>query len=86
MIPKRIQNATRVLGAPADWKDEGGPCAGIPVADVSTPEGPFMVSAWEMTPAEVQAVINGASVRLWIRGISHPVVVLDVSPVDNSAT
>lgn len=80
MIVKRIEGATRVLGAPPDWKDDGVTCVGLPVVDVVTDQGPFMVSAWEPTPDELQALLNGASVRLWVRGSGHPVVSLDVAP------
>lgn len=78
MIVKRIEGATRVLGAPADWKDDGATCVGLPVRDVVTSDGPFMISAWELTPKEVEALKGGASLHLWIRGTSHPVVALTV--------
>lgn len=81
MIVKRIADASRVLGAPADWKDDGS-CVGLPVLDVQTPEGNFMVSAWEPTPAEIQQLINGETLKLWIRGISHPVVAISVGPIE----
>jgi hypothetical protein len=78
MIVKRIEGATRVLGAPPDWKDDGASCVGLPVRDVLTDQGPFMVSAWEPTPAELEALKNGASLQLWVRGTGHPAVCLEV--------
>lgn len=82
MIVKRIEGTTRVLGAPADWKDDGASCVGLPICDVLTPEGPFMVSAWEPTPAEIEALKNGETLKLWIRGVAHPVVGLTVGPLE----
>lgn len=78
MIIKRIENATRVLGAPTDWKDDGAKCVGLPVLDVETSDGPFMVSAWEPTTDELKALLLGETVKLWVRGTSHPVVAITV--------
>lgn len=74
----RIKGATRDLGAPPDWKPEHGPCGSLPILDVVTDQGAFMVSAWEFTPEEVIALMGGATLKLWIRGTSHPVVALSV--------
>jgi hypothetical protein len=76
-IVKHIEHATRIIGAPKDWKP-GDACVGLPIRDVSTPQGPFMVSAWELTPAELTAVKEGATIKLWIRGTGHPVVKISV--------
>jgi hypothetical protein len=78
MIVKRIENASRILGAPEDWKDDGSSCVGLPVRDVSTDQGMFMVSAWEPTLEEIELITKGHSIQLWIRGTSHPVVSLTV--------
>lgn len=76
-----VEGATRNLGAPADWKPEHGHCGGLPVADVMTEQGPFMVSAWELTPDEILAIMGGATLKLWVRGNVHPVVALSVGPL-----
>jgi hypothetical protein len=78
MIVKRIINATRVLGAPTDWEPGKGLVVGLPICDVETPAGNFMVSAWEPTPEELAALNRGESLKLWIRGFAHPVVSLTV--------
>lgn len=78
MLIREIEGATRHLGAPADWDQSKGRCDVLPIADVMTDQGPFMVSAWAPTAEELAALNAGASVRLWIQGESHPVVVLDV--------
>jgi hypothetical protein len=81
MIIKRIENASRTFGAPHDWKNTDGPCQGLPVLDVVTEEGLFMISAWEPTPEELAALNRGESIKLWVRGTVHPVVALSVGPV-----
>lgn len=81
MIIKRIENATRVFGAPSDWDGKDMTCGALPIRDVVTPEGPFMVSAWEPTPTELEALQRGETLKLWIRGAGHPVVALTVGGV-----
>ena len=80
MLIKRIMGADMIFGAPPDWdKAAMGECAGLPVRNVDTPEGRFMVSAWEPTPAEVRRIIAGEPVYLWVRGSGHPVVSVTVA-------
>lgn len=69
-----------MLGAPPDWNDNGGDsfCGVLPIKDVETTEGHFMVSAWELTLEDVKALNEGATLKLWIRGHEHPVVALSV--------
>ena len=81
MIIKRIANATRVFGAPTDWDGNDMTCGALPIRDVATPEGRFMVSAWEPTPTELAALQRGETVKLWIRGPGHPVVALTVGDI-----
>lgn len=83
MIIKRIENASRVFGAPKDWDGSDTTCGALPVVDVETPEGDFMVSAWEPSPAELQAILRGETIKLWVRGSSHPVVALTVGDIAN---
>lgn len=80
MIIKRIENATRTLGAPHDCTTEE--VKGLPIRDMETNIGPFMVSAWEPTPDELAALNRGETIKLWIRGTQHPVVALTVGDVD----
>lgn len=81
MLIKRILGADHVFGAPPDWdhsKMQG--CAGLPVRMVHTPDGNFMVSAWEPTPDELRRMIEGEPVYMWVRGLTgHPVVSLTVA-------
>lgn len=81
MQVKRIENPTRILGAPADWIDDGVKCVGLPVRDVELDNGNFMVSAWEPTPAELKALQNGETLKLWLRGVVHPVVAITIGEI-----
>lgn len=76
MIPKRIEGATRYLGAPADWRpDSDGDCSHLAILDTEMPGGmPVMISAWEPTPAELAALNEGRPVYLQICGSAHPPV------------
>lgn len=76
MLIRRIENATRNLGAPPDWDGDISKCNVLPIRDVMTDHGPFMVSCWEPTPDELEAINAGASIQLWIAGTGHPVVSL----------
>lgn len=80
MIPKRIEGATRYLGAPVGWKaPESGPCVHLAIRDEATP--PAMVSAWEPTPAELLRLAAGAPVLLTVAGIAHPPVFVGVGEI-----
>lgn len=81
MIIKKIEGTTRNLGAPSDWNGEDLKCGILPIRDIETPEGSFMVSAWELTPIELQALQKGETLKFWIRGVNHPVVALSVGPI-----
>jgi hypothetical protein len=73
VIPKRIQGATRYLGAPRGWNpDTDGDCAHLAILDLPADErGPdVMISAWEPTPAELAALNGGAPVYLQVVGNS----------------
>lgn len=80
MLIKRIAGADMIFGAPPDWNpDAMGECAGLPIRTIKTPQGEFMVSAWEPTAAEMQRMIEGEPVYLWVRGAGHPVVSITVA-------
>ncbi|HDR9153810.1 TPA: hypothetical protein QDB05_000229 [Burkholderia vietnamiensis] len=78
MLIREVEGATRRLGAPADWDQSKSACDVLPIVDVDTDNGPFMVSAWQPTAEELAALNSGASIRLWIQGTNHPVVALAV--------
>lgn len=76
MIPRRIAGATRYLGAPKGWEPESdGDCSHLAILDVENDHGHnVMLSAWEPTPAEIEALQAGAPVYLQIVGTGHPPV------------
>lgn len=81
MMIKCIDGFTRALGAPSDWDGQDTRCGVLPIRDVAHPEGNFMVSAWEPTPAEIEALQRGETLKLWVRGSGHPVVAITVGDV-----
>lgn len=80
MKPIRVSGATRYLGAPADWKDDGRDksCGYLSIRDETTTVGPAMTSAWELEPHEVAAMTKGAPLYLTICGILHPPVSMKI--------
>lgn len=80
MMIARIEGCTRVIG-----KSQG--YLGLPIRDelthdtVNGPETPSMVTAWEMTPDELERLKVGATIYLRVLGSSHPPVMLTVGPV-----
>jgi hypothetical protein len=77
MIVARIEGCTRALGAPPDWTPcTSGSCCGLPIRDEMNGDVPCMVSAWEPTPAELEALNNGGKVYLRVVGHGHPPVMV----------
>lgn len=79
----RIEGFTRELGKPVNWDNEkDGHCASLPIRDLQFEDGSqYMVSAWEPTPEELNKIIQGESIKLWIQGINHPVVTITVGDI-----
>ena len=74
MIIQRIKGWTREIG-----KSQG--FIGLPLRDATINttnlgKQPCMVTAWEPTPAELEAIVNGGLVYLTILGTAHPPVLL----------
>lgn len=78
MKPIRVFGATRYLGAPPGWKDEGKECGYLAIRDEQTTVGPAMTSAWELEPHEVEAITKGAPVYLTVCGVVHPPVSIKI--------
>lgn len=70
MIPARIANATRRLGAPQGWDEaRDGVCVGLDVLI----EGNRFTSCWEPTPDEMANLMAGGKVYLTVVGGQPPV-------------
>lgn len=81
MIPKRIEGATRYLGAPKGWDPaKSGECSHLAILDAELKDGTrVMISAWEPTPAEIERMAAGKPLYLQIVGGAHPPVALWVA-------
>lgn len=78
MIPQRINNATRELGAPKGWDQTKGNCAALPIRDIKEAYGNRMVSEWRPTVEELALLNGGASILLSVVGDCHPPVSINV--------
>lgn len=64
MIAAMIEGVTRVPGRAQGFGD-------LPIRDMKEPTGhPVMVTAWTPTPAELEALNNGANVNVIIVGVT----------------
>lgn len=78
MLPVKMTNATRTLGAPTAWDDSETECLSLDIYDYETDNGNVMSSAWMLSEEEVAALRNNSIVYLHIHGVRHPVVSLTV--------
>lgn len=70
-----LPNATRRLGAPANWNHEtDGICHTLDIWDHPTPQGQVMISGWLPSPAALAKLNAGEPLFLHITGTVHPVV------------
>lgn len=79
MIIKRIDGATRVLGARQGYL--GLPIRDENVGDHVSGDVPSMVSAWEPSPDELDRLARGAAVLLRVIGTGHPPVMIEVGEI-----
>jgi hypothetical protein len=68
----------KVLGAPPNWDQSKTYCNALPVTSVVDGERVSLVSYWQPTPEELDAIKAGAPIMLWIHSAVHPVVSLGV--------
>lgn len=84
MMIKRIQGTTRELGKAQGYM-------GLPIRDCmltttvggQTVIGPAMRSAWEPTPAEIEAIQRGEPIILTLMGTGHPPCLITVGDQTN---
>lgn len=68
-------NTNRRHGAPENWNEEqDGPCATLPTVSVDG----MHVSFWQPTPEELDTLLRGGSIRLYIAATQHPVISVGV--------
>ncbi len=80
MLIARIENATRVVGKSQGYL--GLPIRDEVVIDPTTDEKtPVMVTAWEPSIEEIEALRQGAKIHLTLYGYMHPPVRIDVGPI-----
>lgn len=69
----------RVLGAPKGWDQGALNCGALPVTDTVVEGLPAIVSFWKPDPEELQALLAGESVALYVIGQSMPPVMVAVT-------
>ncbi|MBW4964570.1 hypothetical protein, partial [Sulfitobacter sp. CW3] len=70
-----LTDVTRRMAPPPDWNHErDGICHTLEICD----RDGWMISAWELSPAELARLQGGAPLFLHIQGSNHPVVALSV--------
>lgn len=80
---KSITNGDgRLLGRPADW-NEDIPCDGLQVEDYRVGESNVMKSKWLPTGTELDAILAGEPITLWVWGNAHPPVAVSVDNFDD---
>ncbi len=79
MIAAMIGGCTRVLGKSQGYN-------GLPVRDEKHNGSPVMTTAWEPTPAEVEAIVAGAKIEIVIMGTTHPPILVTVGAPINTET
>lgn len=79
MTSGKIDDATRVLGRPADWDPEKhGNCGDLAIRDQVIDGINRMYSVWELSDAERAAIAAGGRIILSVCGEVHPPVGLMV--------
>lgn len=69
-----------VLGAPAGWDQGELPCSALPITRCEWEGQPAVLSFWEPTAEEIEALLAGGKVVLWVVGQTMPPVALTVEP------
>lgn len=79
MIPANFPEAHQLLGRPAGTDDQD--CGPLPIvrAVVALPSGaeaPCVVSCWQPTPEEIEALADGGRIYLHVLGHTMPPVIV----------
>lgn len=75
----KIDGSTRTIGEAQGY--QGLPLRDVILNDAVTgPATPAMQSAWQPSPADIEAIAQGAQIILTVCGRSHPPVMIEVGP------
>ncbi len=79
-----FKGATNFLGAPLGWNEDPAnpPCGTLPVKAHNVGGAMLLTSYWKPSPAELEALNNGAAVRLDVFGGGHPPVYVGAEAVE----
>jgi hypothetical protein len=76
--PCKLTDVTRSLGKPSDWNNSDSECETLDIHDLTTENGNFMISVWELDDNDMDAITKTRRISLGIRGFEHPVISLGV--------
>ncbi len=79
-----IDNKTRVLGQPKDWPEDANKCNSLEILDAMIDGSNVMLSQWKPSPDEIDLLVSGAQVNLYVWGTGHPPVALTVGKQDDT--
>jgi hypothetical protein len=78
MNPTQHPSNNAVLGAPAEWDQQGMPCSALPITRLEVSGQPTLASFWRPEPEELAALNAGGLVMLMVHSNAHPVVSVGV--------
>jgi len=79
MINIAIEGTTRRIGKAQGY-------LGLAIRDDIIPDyGPVMISAWELTPDEIEQINKGASIHLYVLGTQHAPVRLVIGTLPENS-
>lgn len=78
MMINAIEGCTRRIG-----KSQG--YLGLPLRDEVIDGVPRMTSSWQPSPAELQALVDGAPIYVTLLGSAHPPILVHVGPTPEGA-
>lgn len=59
---------TKVLGAPKNWDQKELPCTALPVTETDIEGIPAIKAYFKPTPEEIEIILQGGYVCLWVIG------------------
>lgn len=82
MTPIQHPSNNHSLAPPRGLNQEQLPCETLHVTACRAEDGlPLMISFWQPTPEEIEHILRGGSIMLYVYGLQHPVVAVGVEPL-----